>query len=481
LAEGWIETLERFSRYSVKKSCASPLIDLVDAEIAFRDGMLDQAQTLGISASDDLPAHHSLKARGYTIAGTAALIQTRLPEALRLQSLALDVATAAQDIDDARWGRWSCMVYLEGDQSAEAVNELNALQTSSTDDRLRALSAELLVRRLGSGFRTVHLEGVARQIERSSNPNARTSSGNVCSYILALQARYGEAATVIDSSLADAATYRLSFAIPHLQATKALIELGLRHFSRADRCLREVEVLAQATDSLHLELNARSLRARLLLTHHRISEAVGVASHTVDHMPTKGMYGEYIATRALCLAIADDHKTARALLDEARQITSVVEVTMLSIAAEAITFLGKRRGNELPARALQMAIDLDAWDGLVCAMRAAPKLLHALVRDEKARLPLARVLVRSRDVSLLRSAGLRRYTNPVRGNPLSARERDVIELMGQGLTNKEIGETLFISTSTAKVHVEHILQKLRVRTRAQAVARYAADEANLGR
>ena len=52
--------------------------------------------------------------------------------------------------------------------------------------------------------------------------------------------------------------------------------------------------------------------------------------------------------------------------------------------------------------------------------------------------------------------------------------------MTQGLSNKEIARVLFISPATTKVHVRHILVKLRARTRAQAVARYAAEEASDG-
>ena len=51
---------------------------------------------------------------------------------------------------------------------------------------------------------------------------------------------------------------------------------------------------------------------------------------------------------------------------------------------------------------------------------------------------------------------------------LTARELEVLRLLGEGRSNREIGEALFISAKTASVHVTHILQKLNVTTRVQA-------------
>jgi DNA-binding NarL/FixJ family response regulator len=51
---------------------------------------------------------------------------------------------------------------------------------------------------------------------------------------------------------------------------------------------------------------------------------------------------------------------------------------------------------------------------------------------------------------------------------LSPRERTVLELVAQGRTNREIGETLFMAEKTASVHVSRILAKLDVRSRTEA-------------
>jgi DNA-binding NarL/FixJ family response regulator len=54
--------------------------------------------------------------------------------------------------------------------------------------------------------------------------------------------------------------------------------------------------------------------------------------------------------------------------------------------------------------------------------------------------------------------------------PLTSRELEVLALVAQGRSNREIGQQLFISTKTASVHVSNILAKLGASGRTEAVA-----------
>lgn len=53
---------------------------------------------------------------------------------------------------------------------------------------------------------------------------------------------------------------------------------------------------------------------------------------------------------------------------------------------------------------------------------------------------------------------------------LTDREQQILHLIGQGFTNKQISRLLSISESTAENHIHHIYTKLRISNRAQAAA-----------
>jgi DNA-binding NarL/FixJ family response regulator len=73
-------------------------------------------------------------------------------------------------------------------------------------------------------------------------------------------------------------------------------------------------------------------------------------------------------------------------------------------------------------------------------------------------------------VARLLAQRMRQKRNPAEdlAEPLTDREKDVLGLLGQGLSNKEIGSRLFITERTARTYVSNILGKLGLASRTQA-------------
>ncbi len=78
---------------------------------------------------------------------------------------------------------------------------------------------------------------------------------------------------------------------------------------------------------------------------------------------------------------------------------------------------------------------------------------------------------------------LRRATRPASKitSRLTARELEVLNLLADGLGQKEIAQRLVISPKTVGTHIEHIMSKLGVRSRAQAIALLYREHAGLAR
>ena len=63
------------------------------------------------------------------------------------------------------------------------------------------------------------------------------------------------------------------------------------------------------------------------------------------------------------------------------------------------------------------------------------------------------------------------------GDSLSPREKEVLDLVSQGLTNKEVADQFYVSDNTVKYHMKNILDKLHLRNRSQVIA-WAARRGN---
>lgn len=138
---------------------------------------------------------------------------------------------------------------------------------------------------------------------------------------------------------------------------------------------------------------------------------------------------------------------------------------------------------EPTGEALAAAVALADGDDVPVVFRAAARLELARLRvSEGDRTGAARVLAEAADIAdrlghvqLQRSvatfadaAGLSTSPSATDADLLTARERQVLELIAEGLSNRQIGERLFISVKTVSVHVSAVLRKLGVSTRTEA-------------
>ena len=149
-----------------------------------------------------------------------------------------------------------------------------------------------------------------------------------------------------------------------------------------------------------------------------------------------------------------------------------------SSAAERIA-LWRAASTTEPGRAIAV------WHRHVAEFRLALVLLDAGERTEAALLltridaeaskdGVARVARWARELAIAAGLAQEVVTTASTIASLTPRERQVLELVAEGLTNPQIGARLFISPKTASVHVSAILAKIGAANRAEAAALYAA-------
>jgi DNA-binding CsgD family transcriptional regulator len=80
----------------------------------------------------------------------------------------------------------------------------------------------------------------------------------------------------------------------------------------------------------------------------------------------------------------------------------------------------------------------------------------------------------------MRSAATNRLRSVSGVRALSSRQREVLRLLAEGRSNREIADALFISVNTVKFHLRSIFRELGLRNRVQAAQRYAEHAATSG-
>jgi DNA-binding CsgD family transcriptional regulator len=221
----------------------------------------------------------------------------------------------------------------------------------------------------------------------------------------------------------------------------------------------------------YLSVESLLLKARLFMAEGQATRALEALDAIPNFSPARGEFGEYLAGRALAFACVGELQLARELVTQAGDHTRSLHVRALRPCVLAIAGLheGATDAHSLVVAALDSIRAEGEVDSFVAAYRSYPPLLNVAAQNTAAREWLLAVVTRARDGKLAARAGLRSVQREAgEVELLSAREREVLDLLAQGLTNREIAKALYISESTAKVHVRHIFEKLGTRTRVEA-------------
>jgi DNA-binding NarL/FixJ family response regulator len=163
-------------------------------------------------------------------------------------------------------------------------------------------------------------------------------------------------------------------------------------------------------------------------------------------------------------------------VDEVRGTTRAVEANVLCLCVDAVRALKARdaRLTESLRLLVQGAFAAGGVDFVVTTYRASPDLLAALLRDPVVAETSGYVVARAGDQYLAASLGIDLVgaADPIVS--LSVREREVYDLLCEGMANVDIARRLFISPATVKVHVRHVYDKLGIRSRTALVLNAAS-------
>ena len=247
--------------------------------------------------------------------------------------------------------------------------------------------------------------------------------------------------------------------------------MGLGEFARASRVLDRVDELSTRNDDDYLDMSTAGTRCRLLLAEGAFEKAIAATEHSWPGVQARGQRAEFLASRALALMYAGDSSRARILLAEAEQLSRELEPATLCDWVRVLFMFrqDEAQGEDLAREAYAKTLNSGLTDTLVFAYRIDPRVLRAIVAGGSDPEEVALILMRANDRSRARAAGIQLPQAPLSPrDQLTARERDVFELICEGRTNKEIATALFLSVVTVKVHVRNILRKLGVRTRTEA-------------
>jgi len=169
------------------------------------------------------------------------------------------------------------------------------------------------------------------------------------------------------------------------------------------------------------------------------------------------------------VAEAESGEEALPLCDEVQPDVILMDMVMPGMDGATATQAIRKRHPEIQIVALTSFPEEDLVQKALQA-GAISYLLKDVSADELAKAIRLAYAGRSSLAPEAAQALIHAVTHPKPEQNLTKREQEVLSLLVKGLNNREIGERLVVSPSTARYHVSNILAKLGVSNRAEAVA-----------
>ena len=467
LRDGRLDTIRLTVAAAREASTDDPVLDLAEAELAFRQGDHRRAQVLGEATLNGLGPTDPLRSRTLYRTGLAAYFGDRTTTALAYALQAESAASTRSDAADALWLQFAASIELEAQDTWEIVQRFGELASSDPSDVVRLATARLtLDGRLGGVPDALSSgEDAFWVAPRVPDPMVRTSFYNMLARGLTFDGRYSRALEVIAVGIEDADSTRLEFALPHFYITKAGAHAGLGETRAAVQAANRANELAADP---HTRTNAAIARAKIAIAQRAFSRGREILRSNHGTVGDAATNGELSAYEALAAACQCDRRGAALLARKARDTSKTIEPVTIAELAVAIVSSEDAANCDATDAALNSAAERGHVDSIVIAFRASPALAARAQTRELDRPPRV-----DRALQVVQNDSA---ATGVLGR-LTPREREVLALVGEGLSNKEIGTRLYIAEVTAKVHVRHILDKLDVRSRTEAAARYAYESA----
>jgi LuxR family maltose regulon positive regulatory protein len=470
-----VATLTAWAELARKHSVESPFVSIAEAELALRHGRRKHAEAMALYAASQLPDSHALHSRTLFLAGTSAQLDNRDDQALQHYDEALRTAHDVDAQRNALWGKVVTQRKVAPQEVRATVRALEETADGSPTSRLRIVHGHFMLAALDGGLAAILEESEQTQplLEKISDPLLWTASQTIHAQLLNVTGNYARALAISEEAERWARDHRVEFAVRYFRHDQAFAHIGLRNFGRALQALDWLRSDDLAQENQFLAAQERMLRARLWLAQGVSERAVAVLEDPPVRFPHSAEEKEFVALRSLSLVAAGRIEAALEDADAALVGARSVEALTLVPAIRAIAALKTQShdAQELARHAFTVAQSSGDFNSFVTAYRAVPELLMSIAKDRDLRAILRNMLTNARDFDLGKQAMLLTPRDQHSRSPPTNREREVHTLIKQGLTNAEIAKTLFISVSTVKLHVRHILAKLHVRSRAEAATK----------